>query len=329
LLETVQCLEEDAEISTLSAVLNPLELSRYLCPVMPAGWGISGDMTVHVLEHHRGNRCTVDITLQTTTGKRELIGKVYAEDRPEVYRAMRHISQSGFGPEEEFSIPQPLSYVPEMHLLLQEKVQGPLAKEIFLHGSNQSRATAAERCARWLAQFHATDPQAERTFNLSDHLVSWQRWPQKIATLTRSLADKSYELLRQLQTAASALEGAEVCAGHGSYSHRQIILGESRTVTFDWDGYCLADPSRDVARFIIGLRRLALGRLGSIRALDAAATVFQRAYIAAAKPGSIARLPVYEAAICLELALRSLRKPQLVKVEALINEGLRILKQHG
>src|SRR5439155_23632161 len=132
--------EEDLRIWTLSAVLDAVELGKWLNPVLPAGWGILRDLTVHVLEHHRGSRCTVDTTLQTTTGTYGLIGKVYAEDRSDVYRAIKQISKSGFGFNAEFSIPQPLTYVSAIRLLLQEKVQGPLAQEIFLRGNDQSRA---------------------------------------------------------------------------------------------------------------------------------------------------------------------------------------------
>jgi aminoglycoside phosphotransferase (APT) family kinase protein len=332
LLETVRHNEEDRRIPTLAAVLDPVELGKCLDQILPVGWGILRNLTVHVLEHHRGSRCTVDITLQTTTGSYGLIGKVYANDRPDVYRVMKQISQSGFGPTAEFSIPQPLTYVPAKHLLLQEKVQGPLAQEIFLHGNDQFRAMAAERCARWLAHFHAMDAREERTFNLGDHLVFLERWTQKIAALKHSLEDKANRLLKQLQTAAAAVDSAEACAGHGSYSHRQIILAENRTVTFDWDGYCIADPSRDVARFIVALRRLALGRLGSIRALDETAKIFQRTYVDLTKSRSTARLSLYEATICLEFAGRVIyqRVPRWqMKVEALIDEGLRILEQDG
>ena len=143
------------------------------------------------------------------------------------------------------------------------------------------------------------------------------------------MKNRTDRLLQQLQTASSAIENTEASAGHGSYSHRQIILAESRTVTFDWDGHCVADPGRDVARFIIGLRRLALGRLGSISALDAAAEIFRRTYVAFCKPKSTAQLPVYEAAICLELAERDVRHRVpgwQTKVGALINEGLRIVE---
>src|SRR2546430_11080826 len=46
-------------------------------------------------------------------------------------------------------------------LLLQEKVDGLEAKKVFQHGDQRSRIAAAERCARWLARFHAFGPRSE------------------------------------------------------------------------------------------------------------------------------------------------------------------------
>ena len=329
---TVQYIEQDLQIPTLSAVLNPGELSKYLYPVLPATWGTLHDIGVRVLQHHAGSRCTVEIALQTTSGEHELIGKAYATDRLDVCRVMEKLARDGFGPEEEFSVPQPLAYVPALHLLLQEKVHGSLAKEIFLQSNDQCRALAAQRSARWLAAFHATDLQAERIFKLSDQLPLMEQWTEEIATISGSLKDKAYQLLRGLEAVVPGLGGAEACAGHGSYSPLQIVFAKGRTVTFDWDGYCMADPNRDLARFIIALRRLALGRLRSIRALDTAAELFLRTYIAMDKSRLTAQLPAYESAICLEFAHRVLRHKHRhwqMKVEVLVGEGLRILEENG
>src|SRR5437899_12809007 len=131
--------------------------------------------------------------------------------------------------------------------LLQEKVEGPLAKEVFLNGDDQSRAVVAERCARWLAHFHATAPRSGKVFDLNNYLVSIERWSRRIARRIDPLAHKASELCTWLEREVAVLRRVNVCAGQGIYNHRQIILAESRPVTSNWDGYCLADPSHDVA----------------------------------------------------------------------------------
>jgi len=88
----------------------------------------------------------------------------------------------------------------------------------------------------------------------------------------------------------------------------------------------VADPSRDVARFIVALKRLALSRLGSIRALDAAAEVFLKTYVALGRPEVESNLPFYEAAICIKLAKYEISKRPFhwrkTIVEEMLDEGL-------
>src|SRR5205823_6345520 len=155
-----------------------------------------------------------------------------------------------------------------------------------------------------------------------------------LANLDGPVAEKAHRLFAQLDVAATALTNIGVCAGHGSYSPSHVILATpappaspalkdqdrlealarpsgqvaGRTVAIDWDGYDVADPTRDVARFIVALKRLALSRLGSVRALDAVADAFARTYVAVGRPDVAARLPCYKAAICLQIAAYMARR---------------------
>jgi hypothetical protein len=307
----------DPGIPTLHAILNPCELASHLCSILPPHWGVLRDIRINVLKHHEGSRCTVDITLQTTTGNHELIGKVYAEDRSDVYQAMKQISQSGFGPEAEFSIPRPLAFIRDLNLLVQEKVQGQLAKEIFLTGNDSERAKAAERCARWLAHFHTRAPMSGPVF-LFTHELGEQCVHRKLKR-AGPLSEKVGLLLKRLEGAAATLDRSEMCACHGGYCHHQIILTETRTATFDWDNHRVADPAWDVARFIINLQKLALKKLKSLKALDAVGEAFYETYTAASGFEVAKHLPFYKAVHILGRARHSL--------EPMVDEGLRILAE--
>ena len=121
-----------------------------------------------------------------------------------------------------------------------------------------------------------------------------------------------------------------MCTIHGDYSHHQVILAQGRTVAVDWDKYRLADPSLDVARFTVGLQRLALRCLGSIRALDAAAEGFLKTYVASNRSDVTRRLAFQKAAICMEHAKHDVHKQDdgwREKAAATLDEGLRVLEQ--
>ena len=320
----------DPGIPTLPEVFDSVTAGKYLREALPDRWGVIDDIRFQILKHHRGKRCTFEISVRTANARTCLIGKVWAEDRSDVYRAMDEIRRAGFGPEDEFSIPEPLAYVPELRFLLQEKVEGPLAKQIFLTGDERDRVVAAERSARWLAKFHAIAPRSGRVFDLAKHMDAVERWSQRISRLGEPFPSQARKLFRRLEEERASANGRELCAGPGSYNCNQIILTKDRTITFDWDGHDVADPSRDVARFIVALQRLALKYLGSIRALDAVAEMFLKTYQALSPFECSATLSLYRALTCLRLAKYEANRPFCNfrgGIEGLLSEGLRVLEQ--
>lgn len=324
--------DADPGVPTLSEVLNPIALAKRLrlFSLTPRNWGGAEEVQIRVIKHHPGSRCTFEIALRTANEWGSLIGKVYAKDRSDVFRAMDEIRRAGFGPADELSIPEPLAYVPELRLLLQERVRGPRAKQIFLTGDERDRAEAAEQSARWLAKFHAIAPRSGRMIDLTNQMDSVERWARKIAKLGEPHASQARRLSRRLEEEVASANGKELCAGHGSYDCSQIIVTEDRTTTFDWDSYDVADPCRDVARFVVALQRLGFIYLGSIRALDAAAEVFLKTYRALSPFEVTANLSLYRALTCLRLARYEAKR--LVGtfregIEALLGEGLHTLEQ--
>ena len=321
----------DPEIVTLPEVLDPVALARHLRELLlPA----VEEVRVRVLRHYVHQRCTLDIGLRTGNGWHFLIGKVYRKDRLEVFRVMEEIQQAGFGPRDEFSIPRPVAYLPALRLLLQEKVEGPVAEEIFETGDERSRAAAAERCARWLARFHVHAPKAGPVSYAREHLnsKSMQRCWQEMAKLDGDFGGKAARLLQGLEDAAASLSPVEMCAGHGGYRADHVILSEGRTVAFDLDTYDVADPARDVARFLAALRHVALDQIGSIRTLDAAAETFLETYLAAGPPEMRRNLRFFKAAAYLKRAKHSFCRQVphwREKTEAMLDEGLRALEQEA
>ena len=139
-------------------------------------------------------------------------------------------------------------------------------------------------------------------------------------------ADKGGHLFARVRATALRLGGSEMCAGHGRYGCGQVLLGDGRTVAVDWDTYRVVDPSCDVARAPVDLKRLGLKHFASIRALDAVADVFLKAYTAAGRMVVATHLAFQKAALCLERATRDLEKDARAWAEAMLDEGLRILK---
>jgi Phosphotransferase enzyme family len=317
----------DAAIPTLAAALDPGELARQLDTL---GWDTSRGMRVRVLEWKLASRCTFEISLPDAQGGegRELIGKVYAEDRSDVFRAMEEIRQAGFGDEAEFGIPRPVAFVRRLRLLLYEKAPGVRARKVIESQPEPARARAAERCAQWLACFHARGPRSGHVLRLNEQMRALEDAWRRLADVAPSLGEKAGRLFGRLNAASRQLAGGEVCAAHGTYSPGQVLLAEGRTVTMDWDTYHVADPAHDVARFVVGIKRMGF-KYGSTSAFDATVEVFLKTYAATAPADVTRRLAFQQAASCLERAKHDAAERRKsgweARSEAMLNDGLRAL----
>ena len=336
----------DPGIPTLQRVLDPVTMAEHLRRVLPDRCGSARQIRIHILKRHR-TRCTFEIEWTSEAALAAMVGKVYAADRVDVYRAMNAIRAAGFGPEDAFSIPEPLAYLPDQRLLLQEKVSGPRVKHVFLTGAEPDRVEAAERCAGWLTRFQASAPRCGQPYVVEDVLESLDEWLQSLDAAGDELAGKAKRLRKKIEAAAAELEPTESRPGHAHYTSGQILLAElrtpsgdsssttgsngvpvqrqDRTAVFDWDGYDVADPSRDVACFVVDLNRLARKTPAASATLRQAADVFLKTCRAHAGENVVVNLPFYAAALYLRLAGRDMGKHGPEKASATLDDGLRLL----
>lgn len=286
-------------------------------------WGAVAEVQIEPIRAHR-QRCTVAITLKTQRGRQVLIGKVYSGDRSDVFRLMRGLCQDGFGPEAACSIPRPLAWLPVQRVRLEEKVDGPSVREVIPTGGPADWTAAAARSGEWLGRFHRTAPKPENGRDLAAKLAH----NGEATTCMTKLRHKAELLLAQLEEAAPHAAAVPRCAGHGSYLPEHVFLSDRRTVVIDLDEHDAADPSRDVAWFLVALQRRAIQLLGSRHALDGAADGFVEAYSAAGPPGALANLRLYRALTCLSRARRDLYRQAPDLAEFMVDEALRLMASH-
>ena len=321
----------DPEIGTLPLVFDPEGLSKEIGRLrLYAELGeLPKVVGIHEMRRNFKPHCTCEIILDTGNGCRRLIGKVYATDRQDVYEYMETLEQAGFHPGAEFSIPHPVAYVPSLRLLLQERVEGTSAQDIFKRGDRRHCAEAAERCARWLARFHATAPPTGRVSGVEKFIRSAERKCRLISEGGGPLAAKCEEVLGRLKAAAPSPGAVSICAGHGDFCDLQIIFAQGRTVVVDWDDHDLADPARDIAHFIVSLERLAGKNFRSLRALDDTAEMFRRTYMASGgHPSAMVNLPFYKAVFWLKgrkNAIQTKAPGWRKSAELMLDESLRSL----
>jgi aminoglycoside phosphotransferase (APT) family kinase protein len=258
-----------------------------------------------------------------------LIGKVFGEDRTDIFRTMDDLQRAGFDANAEFGVPRPVAFLPALRLLIYEKAPGVRARKVISGSSGSGAAQAAERCAQWLAHFHVRGPRSEPVFTLQHHLGQLEQTRRSVAESDAPLAGKADQLFARLVTAAQRLSDHELRASHGTYTPGQVLLTEGRTVTIDWDTYQVADPAFDVARFLVELKRMGLKYTGSSDGFQSVAAVFLSTYTASGDPSVTQRLAFQQAAIFLNRAKHDLEKEEPNKAETMLDEGLRMIGKDG
>jgi len=178
----------DERVAPFAAVLDRDEFRRELDRLCRSRWGTPPEARVRALKRHR-LRCTFEIVVRTERGWRSVVGKGCTTDRADVFATMAAPSQTGFGPEAEFSIPEPLACLPSLGVRLEEEIEGPSAKEILLKGRPPERLAAAERCGRWLGRFHGPAPRVATAVD-----PRCRRWADQVASVGEPLARKAADV---------------------------------------------------------------------------------------------------------------------------------------
>src|SRR2546429_315586 len=145
----------------LAALFDQEELAKELDLFTDAHWKSDSpqEFRARVLRWHTGNRCTLEIARKNGGMSPDLIGKIYAVERPDIYEYLGELERAGFDRTSKFSTPQVLAYVPSLRLLLAEKVQGWAVREIALGMDPTLEVEAARRSALWLARFQDGGPR--------------------------------------------------------------------------------------------------------------------------------------------------------------------------
>lgn len=294
----------DSRDPALASFLDAAEFEKQLDRLSSEewDWGPVQEIQTRVLKCHPGKRCTFEIAMKTGRKAHELIGKVFAEDRSDVHDIMAGIQQAGFGGDSKFAIPGPITYLPSFRVLLEEKVCGTSAKEIFLGAESHLKKETAEHCARWLARFHSTALRIGPVSGVAKLMTKSRSQARKLSRLGGHFSEKARDLLAKLEALGSKIGIVEICAAHGEYNPSHVLLDGNRTVVIDWDGGQVRDPARDVATFMIVTKWLALDRRGAIGAFDSLSESFLQAYLAAKGRSILERLPFHRGALCLKHA---------------------------
>ncbi len=228
-----------------------------------------------VVRYREGLRCTIAYSLDypaggATVGPAGVVAKVYEGDEGRhTYAAMTALWNSPLRFSSTVRIAEPLAFLPEINVVLQELVPGTISlkdhlKQAFAAGVAPGVTALTElvrKSGRGLAELHTCGAAAGPDVTLDDQITAVR---VAVNQLDTALADSSAAiepLVQGLERAAAQIPAAQLVPTHRSFRPAQILLDGENIAFLDFDGYCRAEPGLDLALFRTTLVDLCLRAL--------------------------------------------------------------------
>jgi len=318
-------------LATLPLALDPAHMMPVLAGRAPATLGGAiGELDVDIYRRH-GNRCVIRYRAHGTpagNGAAEwrVIGKVLPPGAGVALDAnMRALWSHGFhrGAADGIAIPEPIAYLPELSMHLQEDVGGHSIRNLLKHGPDAAHFRIA---ARALAKLHGCGlpPGAVRGVDAlmlrchPRHPFLGLAFPELAATV-----DAIVERARALERAWPVRPVTPV---HGDFHLGQVHVDGDRAWLVDLDALGFADPASDLGNVLVFLE----DKMRREPTLAAMVAAFRDEYAACARFDPWPRVPMYEALTHLRRACKQLRLQQPgwhSKVHAMVERAARKLAE--
>ena len=180
----------------------------------------------------------------TPAGPRRLIGKVSSSKSAQsAFASMQLLWNAGLRPPAPFTIAEPVAYLPDQFLLLQEKAPGAqLLQKIKAGEALESDAHCA---AGWLSALQQlkvdAPPPAAAGFNL-------ERCRRDLPAALPAHAARVESLLDRI--AASIEPQTALVPSHGDFHPMNVYIAPDRVTAIDLDTFAAREPMTDVAYFL-------------------------------------------------------------------------------
>ncbi|MCH2172892.1 aminoglycoside phosphotransferase family protein [Myxococcota bacterium] len=212
-----------------------------------------------VLKKRLGSRQVVAYELSLgETSKIEVVAKRYA-DRDEgirCFETMKMLWDAGLRDSENFRIPEPLAFLSDLRMMVQQKATGNFLFDRL--GTGREEVLADFRSvASWLATLHQLDPPATE-------LLAWDGSDDDVAAVTRfsnELIDKFPNAGDEIERIRSpliekfhAMSGQRTAIVHGDFHPENIFVSSGVVTVIDFDQACTSDPARDLGYFTAQIR---------------------------------------------------------------------------
>ncbi len=313
-------LDAALDVAVMREVLEPIVAARHESPVRIQ------EMEVDVLRR-RNKRCVVRYRMRLANGNADvlkpfnLIGKVFKEGRGEpVYEDMESLWDAGLARRqgEAVSMPQALTFLPDLCLLVQEEVPGLAIKDALRMNPSPHYM---RQVAQALIKLHGCGFVPRENFRMREHLSRCHPKYPFLQLACPDLEDDIDHIVNRAIEIESHHSEEILTAIHGDFHMGQMHVDGERIFLIDFDALAHGDPAADLGNLLVFLKGKAKKMDGVPQLIDALLDeYFQH------MDSSIGdRIPLYEAITHLRRACKRLRfqRPRWEKkVRRMVHAGV-------
>ena len=220
-----------------------------------------------------GNRVTILYELAYSAADRQrgwpemVVAKSYRGDKARAsYEGMHALWGSELSAGRAVTVAQPLAYIPELRVV----VQGPIREEQTLKellrsalrtGSDEGLERVSEvmeRAAAGLAALHGCGVVYGRSVTISDEVAEIREALDELDVPIAGMADAAAPLLAWVEEISARTPADALAPAHGAFRPAQVLLRGADIGFIDFDGFCQAEPARDIALFTSAVRDIGM-----------------------------------------------------------------------
>ena len=297
--------DDDPRLPWMAAAVDEAGMRERFAALLPETTVDS--CTVTPIRYRSCVRCVFRYDVGTATGRQVFFGKLLADGADQLMATVSALQAASEADRAMPRIPVPRAYWPDIHMLLQPEVVGGAELNDLAFDAAQD-AALRERWLRAagarLAGLHAAQvPGPPRTFD--DDLDELREYVAPMAQPNPELAERYAAAIEQIAVRGGTPSPAR--ATHGAFRTDQYMIEHGELVMIDLDGFCWAEPERDLGNFLAYLDWKAIRKPADADFIARAGAWFMEGYHAAGAMPSEHRLTSYRADSLLKIAGRRYR----------------------
>jgi hypothetical protein len=199
-----------------------------------------------------GWSCVLRYDLDTIAGKQTMFGKLFGTSAEGAFdRARVFHNETGFPG--KLRVPRPVAEWGDMRMLITQAIQGSrgLNLKLFEEGSSvELRERWMYELGAGLARFHEDTTTEGPRRTLERDIRALFSYAPAVAFLAPDLGQLFEQSTTVLAGLATGVEESDPRPSHGSLRTDQVLIAGGELVVMDLDGFCWADPARDIANLL-------------------------------------------------------------------------------